>query len=356
MTKQNIEIIGTGIIDHRDSAFPQVVQMPDGELLCSYSVGEGPESRGCSDISRSTDNGNSWNHVGTILEEGKVPYSTNLIRISLASDNETLLAYGCRSYRTREQKFGEGKNEPVFMTSDDRGKSWSDPIIIDNPYNCPLEYSYNAIVTSSGKLLAPAAILPAKDKLGEKVIVFVSEDGGKTWPRHTVVFSDPEGKHGYFEHKFYEVSPGKILSICWTISMDTVEDRENHFVWSYDDGETWTTPMPTGIMGQTMSPIHIEDDKFLLLYNRRYGEQGVVMKLVTITENKLTEHFEAMMYDAKSKRSRPEGIEYGVNEFDDFAFGFPTAIRLQDGSYFATHWCKEGGLHAIRWTRLKVNW
>ena len=34
-----INIIGTGRMDARDSAFPQTVQLPDGDLLCSFNVG-----------------------------------------------------------------------------------------------------------------------------------------------------------------------------------------------------------------------------------------------------------------------------------------------------------------------------
>ena len=40
----------------------------------------------------------------------------------------------------------------------------------------------------------------------------------------------------------------------------------------------------------------------------------------------------------------------------DFAFGFPTAIRLHDGTYFATNWSVEGGHCGIRWTKLRVTW
>ena len=34
----NIDILGSGRIDNRDSAFPQAVQLPDGDILCSFSV------------------------------------------------------------------------------------------------------------------------------------------------------------------------------------------------------------------------------------------------------------------------------------------------------------------------------
>jgi hypothetical protein len=93
-----------------------------------------------------------------------------------------------------------------------------------------------------------------------------------------------------------------------------------------------------------------------VLYNRRYGEQGIVMALVTFTESGWTVHEERLMYDAHEKRGRPQNDSTGVDELTSFEFGFPTAIRLQDGTFLATHWCVEAGVCGIRWTRLRVDW
>ena len=56
----SIEILGTGRIDDRESAFPQAVQLPNGDILCSFCWGEGPMARGGSDWARSTDGGETW--------------------------------------------------------------------------------------------------------------------------------------------------------------------------------------------------------------------------------------------------------------------------------------------------------
>ena len=52
-----IEILGTGRIDERDSAFPQAVQLPGGDLLCSFSVGGGALVTGGTEWARSRDGG-----------------------------------------------------------------------------------------------------------------------------------------------------------------------------------------------------------------------------------------------------------------------------------------------------------
>jgi len=352
----SIEILGTGRLDDRDSAFPQAVQLPNGDLLCSFGVGGGPNVHGGSDWARSADGGETWTLAGTILPPTDEPYSTNALKLSLSADGKTVYAYGSRYYRGEEEKFGEGRNEPVLCCSTDGGHTWSAPQVIAMPGDCALEISHGALCLSSGRLLVPAATLPAEGRLGEQVLAAVSDDGGRTWPRHTVVFEDPDQRLGYFEHKLAEIASGRVMGVCWTVTLGDVVDQPNSFAISDDDGVTWGPAQSTGINGQTMTPVPLGDDRLLVLYNRRYGEQGIVMDLVSFTEEAWTIHYEGLMYDAKATRVRPSDLDSGVDEFDAFEFGFPTAIPLQDGSYLATHWCKEDGRFGIRWTKLRVDW
>ena len=67
-------------------------------------------------------------------------------------------------------------------------------------------------------------------------------------------------------------------------------------------------------------------------------------------------HYEGIMYDPKTRRDRPKDLATGADEFGGFEFGFPTALRLQDGTYFATHWSREDGVVGIRWTKLRIDW
>ncbi|MGY8734168.1 MAG: hypothetical protein ACKVK0_18705, partial [Pirellulales bacterium] len=100
----------------------------------------------------------------------------------------------------------------------------------------------------------------------------------------------------------------------------------------------------------------LSDDRLLVLYNKRQGEQEIRMCLVTWTDQTWTVHHESTMYNAESFYERDSSVESGIDEFDDFAFGYPTAIKLNDGTFLATHWCHEHGKCVIRWTRLKVTW
>jgi len=351
----SIKVISTGIIDDRDCAFPGATQLPDGTILCSYGRGGGPEGTGETDFSRSTDNGKTWSLAGTILPATESPFSSNYLKLSSSMDGRRIYAYGAKSYRKPSEPFGVGKIEPVLSVSDDGGGIWSEPSVLPNNHNCPLEISHSICVTSEGLLLAPAALLPDADHFGESVIALISEDGGKRWDEETVIFKDPNGKHGYFEQKVTEYVPGKLIATAWTVTLGDYQDCENSFALSSDGGRTWGAPVSTGIMGQTMTPIPIGGNRLLVLYNRRYGEQGIVMLLVEFTESTWIIEWEGMLYDSDSNRDRAVQVGDGVKEFEEFAFGFPTAIRLNDNTFLATHWCKEAGSYVLRWTKLRLN-
>ena len=352
----SIEILDTGWIDRRDSAFPQAVQLLNGDILCSFNVGGGPNVHGGTDWARSTDGGVTWQLEGTILPPTTDPDTTNALKLSYFPEDEIIFAYGSRSYRQPGEKFGEGRNEPVFCRSTDGGHSWSPPQVVPMPAACPLEISHGILPLAAGRLLAPAATLPSQDRLGDQVLLAISDDGGQTWHRHAVAFQDPNGKHGYFEQKFTEVDSDCVMGVCWTVTLGDVVDLPDSFVLSHDGGVTWSPPHSTGIQGQTMTPIPLGGDRLLVLYNRRYGEQAIMMCLVTYDDEGWTLHHEDILYDAGTTRQRPEDIDSGVEELYSFMFGFPTAIRLQDGTYLATHWCQEDGPFGVRWTKLRVDW
>ena len=95
------------------------------------------------------------------------------------------------------------------------------------------------------------------------------------------------------------------------MTLGDVVDAEDSFVLSRDDGLTWSAPRSTGIRGQTMTPIPLGGNRLLVLYNRRYGDQGIVMNLVTFTPEGWEVHYEGLMYDPGTRQDRPDRSGYG---------------------------------------------
>ena len=358
----NIEIVASGHVTRDDAAFPTLAILGDGSLLCAYTAkGDGPNAIGGTECSRSTDGGYTWEYQGIILPRAEDPVAVNSLRISRSSAGR-LYAYGERTYLTgagRERDFRNDVREPVFCVSDDDGLSWSSPAVIPTALARGYEISNPMLCMGNDRLLAPAALLPDEEHLGEKVVLFESPDGGKSWPNHIVMLSDPEGKKGFFEQKVIDLGDGRLLAAAWTVILGEYSDLENHFAWSSDYGKSWSVPRPMGVRGQTLTPHLLGYDgkgncRLLCLSNRRYGDQGVVAYLVTASENSSRVELETMVWDAKMSRDRATEKSSGIDAFDDFAFGLPSAISLGDDSYLAVHWCREEGVFGIRWTRLRI--
>ena len=349
-----IEILGRGTIDGDDSTFPQAVQLPTGDLLASYSNTGGLQVS--TDWSRSTDGGWTWHKEGTILAPTTDPESTNLLRVSISADGRTVYAYGQRSFISPTATFGERRSESILVTSTDGGRTWTAPSRIPMPTDL-LEISHGILALASGRLLAPAATIEA-GHVGEQVLVAISDDGGRTWPHRSVAMEDPHGVHGFLEQKLAMLADGRLMASAWTVDKVDITDSPNSYSVSGDDGLTWTTPQSIGTRGQTLSIVPLgpaAGDRVILLYNRRYGAQGIVMAIARMTDENWSIEFEGFLYDAHAVR---QGMVHatGLAEMQQITFGFPTAVPLRDGTYLATWWSADAasGRTGVRGARLRV--
>jgi hypothetical protein len=276
------------------------------------------------------------------------------LKLTLSPDGETIYAYGQWIDANTDEQFGARDAGALLCRSTDGGRSWSGAEEVPMPAG-PLEVSHGLLPLKSGRLLAPTATLFHPDELGRQVILAVSDDDGQTWT-HSVAFEDSAKKRGFFEQKFVELDNNRVMGTAWTVTLGDYTDLEDSFVISPDGGQSWGEIRSTGIRGQTMTPIFLGDDRLLVLYNQRHGQQAIHMCLVTFDDENWTVCHDSVMYDADTVYERSDNVESGIDELEDFAFGFPTAVGLNDGTFLATHWCVEDGTCGIRWTRLRINW
>ena len=74
--------MGTGHIDRGDSAFPTLLPLDNGEIVCGFSRGGGAHVSGGTHCARSADGGSTWTYTGVILDRAEDPVKTNHLRLS----------------------------------------------------------------------------------------------------------------------------------------------------------------------------------------------------------------------------------------------------------------------------------
>lgn len=351
-----IKILKSKRINQDNSAFPTIVKLDNGDLICAFNVGGGPEVTGGSDWARSCDNGSNWKYEGSILPRTETPVTVNSMRLSRTGDGR-VIAYGQRNYLSdKNTKFGTLKNDVVFCIADANGQNWSNPTVVPHNYPGPFEVSNPIVVLADGRWLAPAALLTDAEHLGEKVIICESSDEGKSWENEYTVFADPEGKKGFFEQKIIETMPGKLLAFAWTVELGSYKDFTNHYALSTDGGSSWSEPKPTTVNGQTLTPFWLGGDDYLLIYNYRQNPQGIKIAQVKLNESGCQVINEDFLWQPAKHRPQLDSakIENGIDSFDEFKFGLPSLIKLNDNSFIATFWCYEADNYGIRCIKLNI--
>ena len=349
----SIEILESGHVDREDAAFPTLVRLDDGDIVCGFCRGGGPFARGGTHCARSGDEGRTWSYQGVILDRADNPVKSNHLRLSRTKDG-TLLAYGQRDQREETPAGLTHKScEPVLCRSADGGKTWSAPEVIPFQVEGPYEISNPIVVTTDGRWLAPAATLH-DERYGELVVVHESADEGATWPAMYAVFKDPGTGIGYLEQKLVESEPGRMLATAWVQDFANDTDLKNAYSFSQDGGRTWDGPHTTGIQGQTMTAIWLAEDRFLVLYNKRFGEQSVQMCLVRASRDRWEMAYEGMLFDGQAKLELTDEVS-SQEQIRLIRFGYPMGLRLDDRTVLTVHWCLEDDVCGIRWTRLRID-
>lgn len=102
-----------------------------------------------------------------------------------------------------------------------------------------------------------------------------------------------------------------------------------------------------------MTPLCLGEDRFLVLYNHRFGKQTIQMCIVRAKENDWSVEFEDTMWDAQITLELTADTSSN-KEIKRIQFGYPMPLCLDDKNILAAHWCQEDGVCGIRWTRLHL--
>lgn len=243
------------------------IELKDGRVLFVYTHFTGGSSdHAVAHLAArfSDDGGMTWTEEDevTIANEG----GFNVMSVSLLRlPNDEIALFYMRKNSLEDCR-------PVMRVSRDEARTWSEPVeIITDVVGYYVLNNDRIVQTSSGRLLCPVA-LHNRAEYAEPdwegiLMVYFSDDMGGTWQRSesTLKKFEADGSRVLLQEPgVIELRDGRIMMWARTNS------GSQYLSWSSDDGDTWTSPVPSSIMSPR-SPASIErvpgGDALMMVWN-----------------------------------------------------------------------------------------
>lgn len=349
----------------RQAFFPSVLQLANGEMIATFSIGQAFESSDMHTVvARSTDRGETWAVEGRIYGGTTDRVTSDVCRISHGERGE-IIAYMNRHDRFRQDQgvanpanLGFVEVELFLLRSSDGGRTWGNPELIDPPLVGPsFEMTSPIVPLKDGRWLLPTSTWRGWDGYcpnGMKAVAFMSSDQGKTWPTYVDVMSDIENGTIFWESKIIELNDGRLLAIAWAYSEKLGDDLPNPFAISTGAGQPFSPPGSTGMHGQTATFMQLPSGVILTVY-RRIDQAGLWAGLSEVRGDEW--HLTGEQFPLwGTQRHNLTGQDSNMaHNFAVLKFGAPALCKMDDGTIFVAFWAVEDGAGLIRWIKLRLD-
>lgn len=350
-------------LESKQSFFPFLCETKDGRLMASIVIGQAFESVDSSTYKCfSDDGGKTWTSPEPISDfSGVGRVVTDYSKVTTAPSGDILLL-GYAYYRDDPTlPIGNPENGGLlddfvyFSVSKDGGKTFSIPKEIECSWGPHVEASAPLTVLKDGSFITPITGFPdweGKDHGPMVGRALRSRDGGESWSDEVVSMDFGKAVTCY-EQRMCQLESGTIISIGWNEDVTTGERLENHYTYSTDNGESFSSPIPTGIRGQASSVCALGGEKFLALHavRRDTDRPGVYGYVIDFSDKTWKIVDEALVWAPAVPMTKDTKM---AEIFSFLKFGQPGAILLSDGDVMMSHWCAEDGRYRTVATRIKL--
>ena len=334
----------------RQAVFPGIVQVPGGDLVAVFSIGQAFDSADQrAVVSRSGDFGRTWSEPEALHSTRFDPEESESYKPLLLADG-SLLATGYVFVRptpltpivdpaTLELLPMRNK----ISVSHDAGKSWSIPRDF-SVEGASLELSGPCIQLASGRILGAAAPFHL-GKEGHAGWIIASDDNGISWRKLSEFYRSPRGEVSPWECRLCETAPGEVAVIFWAYDNARGINLANHIVLSRDGGESFGPAIDTGIRGQASNLMALDGGRLLTIHAHREAPVGLVVRQLALGGNGLVieEEFDLFADDRMGSSSVDIARQFG-----SLKFGQPSLLRLSNGEILAACWQLENCQHVIK--------
>jgi hypothetical protein len=356
--------------EHVSTFFSHLVQLTDGEILCTYNRGSAIYATDLTfHAAHSTDGGQSWPEQTVIHDRSTndAPYSYHDPMLALLSDG-TLVITAFRIDRSdpdrplfNDRTGGMCEFELVLLRSSDRGRSWSRAEQMTVPNDLLVTPSSGVLELEDGRWFLSFDRWHAFDSqqpYRPQVVGLFSADRGRTWSDPIVIAATNSQNKGFWHGQVLRLNDGRLFTMFWTALMKSdIDNQPLHRCIGSADAMEWSEPEPTDLPGQTNHAVDLGEGRMLDVYTRRDGAQPGFFAVLSADEGKTWDlENQVCVWDASGRdKLGVEAPDTYPRSHDTIAFGAPRAIRLADGDVLATYWCTEMSVTHIRSARLSVS-
>ncbi len=219
----------------------------------------------------SKDGGKSWGEPWVAIDDRDAEVNILSPGLTRLPDGRLLVAYSWRSSQNKTNKdLGDATKRIRF--SKDEGKTWSESRDIRQDLEGYHTGAYDRSYTlESGRVLVQRHTLTPNDTGFKEMGTYYSysDDNGETWKRSEVLTDSVNGH--YEESSLVQRAEGSLLQVM------RASRGQSFFSESWDDGASWTTPRPSGVVN-TRAPSLLKrfpnSDDILMLWNSNYVEKA----------------------------------------------------------------------------------
>ena len=298
-------------------AFPDVCRLKDGRLMCVFYAGYGHVALPNKDLPRggrisyciSQDEGRTWSKA-KVLYDG--PLDDRDPSILQLDDGPLICNFFSLGKSTKKGKSFDFNGSWMVM-SNDAGKTWSKPQLIDMNHAC----SAPIRPLSNGSLIL--GMYGEKDGIAYGAVTR-SMDGSKTWS--PLITIDNNGAYLDAETDIIELQDGRLYA-----AQRGGKGDQMHWSASDDGGKTWTVSKPIGFPAHCPY-LHRTTDGIILLGHR-----------IPAT---------SLHYSLDECRTWSKNVHV-----DASGGAYPSMVNLKDGSVLIVYY-EEGHRSSIRAKRFGV--
>jgi hypothetical protein len=289
--------------DNFYSAFPSIVQRPDGELLVAFR--RAPERRMFGEkntshtdpnsylvLVRSKDQGKTWSRQPELLHAHPLGGSQDPCMVQLRDGSIVCTSYGWALLDpgvAAEKKDAMRHGPFVFLggyllRSEDNGHSWEGPIIPPStrgemtldPFGKPVAaYNRGAMCEGQdGRLYWVVTANTDASPRKSETHLLISADQGRTWTYSCPVAQDP--KVTFNETSVYETPKRTLVAFMRTADFDD----HTTIARSTNGGKSFQPWEDAGFQGHPHYALRLPDARVLLIYGYRHPPFGVRVRVL----------------------------------------------------------------------------